>query len=158
MAKTILVFAALVLGASAWAAGDELKFPSDYRHWFHVNSLVVAKESPVFGVLGGMHNMFVNSVGEAPLKNGGPYPDGTIFVTELHDFTVSEGSYAEGPSKGTGIMLKDAKLFAATGGWGFQFWAGGDPSKPIVMDPTKECFDCHTPKKAEDYVYSTYIP
>jgi hypothetical protein len=25
-------------------------------------------------------------------------------------------------------------------------------------DPTKQCFECHQPKKDQDYVYSTYIP
>ena len=38
-----------------------------------------------------MHNVYVNSVGEAALKKGGPYPDKTMFATDLHDFTVSDG-------------------------------------------------------------------
>jgi hypothetical protein len=45
---------------------------------------------------------------------------------------------------------------------GFARWAAGpaagDPSKPIVTDATKQCFECHQPKKDQDYVYSTYIP
>jgi hypothetical protein len=64
----------------------------------------------------------------------------------------------EGPRKATAIMLKDKKKYAATGGWGFQAWAGGDPTKPLVTDPAKQCFECHQPKKNQDYVYSTYIP
>ena len=44
-----------------------------------------------------------------------------------------------------------------TGGWGFQFFAGGDPKKPVVTDATKQCFECHVPRKDNDYVYSTYI-
>jgi hypothetical protein len=28
----------------------------------------------------------------------------------------------------------------------------------LVTDPTKQCFECHQPKKNQDYVYSTYIP
>jgi hypothetical protein len=27
-----------------------------------------------------------------------------------------------------------------------------------VTDATKQCFECHQPKKDQDYVYSTYIP
>ena len=61
------------------------------------------------------------------------------------------------PSRVT-IMLKDKKKHALTGGWGFQAWAGGDPTKPLVTDPTKQCFECHRSKKDQDYVYSTYIP
>jgi len=96
--------------------------------------------------------VYVNSTGEAALKHEGPYPDQTVFIDDLHEFTVSEGSYAEGPRKALGIMAKDKKQ-ASTGGWAWQAWAGGDPSKPLVTDAAKQCFECH-----HDYVYSTYIP
>ena len=82
----------------------------------------------------------------------------TLLITDLHDSAISDGSYVEGPRKLIAIMLKDKKKYAATGGWGFQAWAGGDPKKPLVTDPTKQCFECHQPKKDQDYVYSTYIP
>jgi Cytochrome P460 len=55
-------------------------------------------------------------------------------------------------------MVKDSKKYASTGGWGFQLWQGEDPSKPIVTDAAKQCFECHTSRKDNDYVYSTYIP
>jgi hypothetical protein len=81
-----------------------------------------------------------------------------VLLVDLHEFTISDGSYVEGPRKATAIMLKDKKKYASTGGWGFQAWAGGDPTKPLVTDPTKQCFECHQPKKDQDYAYSTYIP
>ena len=140
----------------AWA--DDIKPPSDYRHWFHVNTMIVDKASPLFNGLGGMHNVYINAAGEAALKAGGPYPDGSIFVTDLHDFTLSDGSYVEGPRKALAMMVKDAKAYAGTGGWGFQAFAGGDPAKPLVTDAAKQCFACHEPKKAQDYVFSSYIP
>jgi hypothetical protein len=139
-------------------SADDMKPPTGYRHWFHVNTMIVDKASPLFAMLGGMHNVHVNSVGEEALKKGGPYPDETVFVTDLHDFTVSDGTYVEGALKGVAAMVKDSKKYASTGGWGFQFWIGGDPTKPVVTDATKQCFECHQPKKDQDYVYSTYIP
>ena len=54
-------------------------------------------------------------------------------------------------------MLKNTKRFASTGGWGFQAWAGGDPGKPLVTDSAKACFACHTPQKANDFTFSTYL-
>ena len=33
----------------------------------------------------------------------------------------------------------------------------GDPKKPLVTDPGKMCFTCHTPQKANDYTFSTYL-
>lgn len=150
----------LLLALSAFAAqsADDIKIPVGYRNWFHVNTMIVDKASPLFEALGGMHNVHVNSTGEAALKKGGAYPDRTIFVTDLHDFAISDGSYVEGPLKGVAVMVKDQKKYASTGGWGFQFFAGGDPKKPMVTDPVKQCFECHQPKKDQGYVYSTYIP
>lgn len=151
--------AAVVLAlTSLAAAAEDIEIPDGYRNWFHVNTMIIDKASPLFSTLGGMHIVHVNAVGEAALKKGGPYPDKTVFLTDLHEFTVSDGSYVEGPLKGLGIMIKDAKTYASTGGWGFQLWAGGDPKKPIVTDAVKQCFECHQPKKNQDYVYSTYIP
>ena len=153
-----VTFAILAMTSVAADSADDIKPPSGYRNWFHVNTAIVDKSSPLFDSLGGMHNVHVNSVGEDALKKGGPYPDGTIFVTDLHDFSVSEGTYNEGALKGLAVMVKDAKKYAATGGWGFQFFVGGDPNKTIVTDAAKQCFECHTPQKAHDYVFSTYIP
>jgi hypothetical protein len=146
-----------IIAVSAEAAGEP-KQPTDYRHWFHVNTMVVDKASPLFAVLGGMHNVHVNSVGEAALRKGDPYPNGTMFIIDLHDFAVVDGAYVEGAVKGLALMEKDSEKYASSGGWGFQFWAGGDPTKPIVTDAAKQCFECHQPKKAQDYVFSTYIP
>jgi hypothetical protein len=75
-----------------------------------------------------------------------------------HEFTVADGSYVEGPRKALAIMLKDKTKYAATGSWGFQAWAGGDSTKPMVTDATKQCFECHQSRNDQDYVYSTYIP
>jgi hypothetical protein len=150
----------VLLAALPFAArsADKLKIPADYRSWFHVNTLIIDKGNPLFDALGGMHVIHVNPQGLAALKKGGPYPDGTVFFDELHEFTAADAAYAEGPLKAVTIMVKNAKTYASTGGWGFQAWAGGDPSKPIVTDPTKQCFECHQPKKDQGYVYSTYIP
>jgi hypothetical protein len=52
-----------------------------------------------------------------------------MFATDLHEFTISDGSYVEGARKALAVMVKDSKKYAPTGGWGFQLWAGGDPKK-----------------------------
>jgi hypothetical protein len=147
-----------IIGFVAAQSNNDLKPPVGYRNWFHVNTMIVDKASPLFKDLGGMHNVHVNPVGEPALKKGGPYPDRTVFLTDLHDFSVVDGSYVQGALKGVAVMVKDSKKYKATGGWGFQFWAGGDAKKPVVTDATKQCFECHQPKKDQDYVYSTYIP
>jgi hypothetical protein len=153
------VFAALLYSAGGTPAqsADDLKIPTGYRNWFHVNSMIVDKTSSQFEALGGLHNIYINSIGEPALKKGGPYPDETVFVDDLHDFAVSDGIYTETGRKAIVVMIKDKKQ-TSTGGWVWQAWAGGDQSKPLVTDAVKQCFQCHQPRKDQDYVYSTYIP
>ena len=96
-------------GGSAAQSASDLKIPTGYRSWFHVNTLVIDKASPLFEALGGMHNIYINSTGQEALKKGGPYPDGSIFLDDLHEVTASDGSYAEGARKAITIMIKDNK-------------------------------------------------
>lgn len=145
------------------SAGDDVPFPNGFRDWFVVNSMIVTKDSPMFGQIGGVHIIYVNAKGLTTLKTGGPfpYPDGSVFADDVHEFSVQDGSYVEGKKKAVTVMIKDAKKYATNGGWGFQVWAGGDPSKPLVPDAahaTPTCFVCHTPQKSQGFTFSTYIP
>src|SRR5947209_16977856 len=97
-----------IIGFVAAQSNSDLKPPVGYRNWFHVNTMIVDKASPLFKDLGGMHNVYVNSVGEAALKKGGPYPDKSMYVTDLHDFTVSDGSYVQCARKGVLVMINDS--------------------------------------------------
>jgi Cytochrome P460 len=152
-----------LVALSAQTAGDDVPFPKGFRDWFAVNSMIVTKDSPISDQIGGMHIIYVNANGLPTLKNGGPfpYPDGSVFADDVHEFSIKDGSYVEGNKKAVTVMVKDAKKYSTTGGWGFQVWAGGDPSKPLVPDAAhavQACFVCHTPQKAQDYTFSTYIP
>ena len=147
---------------SAQPAADEIRFPDGFRNWFAVNSMVVAKDSPVFSQIGGMHVIYVNAKGLSTLKRGGPlpYPDGTMFADDVHDFSIKDRSYVEGSKKAVTVMVKDAKRYATTGGWGFQAWAGGDRTKQLVPNTAhavKARFTCHIPQKDHDFTFSTYI-
>jgi hypothetical protein len=145
--------------ALAAQTGDALQIPAGFDHWYLVNSMIVTKDSPQADAIGGLHHIYVNDVGLPRLKTGGsaPYPDGTVFADDVRDFSLVEGSYVQGRRKAIPVMVKDSKKYAATGGWGFQAWADGDPKKPLVTDAAKTCFACHTPQKANDYTFSTYL-
>ena len=140
-------------------AGDELTIPAGFQHWYLVNSMIITKDSPAFAAVEGLHHIFINPAGMARLKKGGsdPYPDGTIFTDDVRQYSVADGVYSEGSRKAITVMVKDAKKYESTGGWGFQVWAGGDPKKPLATDPVKMCFICHTPQKANDYTFSTFL-
>jgi Cytochrome P460 len=152
------------LGAvSTISAGDDVPFPNVLGHDHRIHHKPIPEPSPISAQIGGLHIIYVNAKGLPTLKAGGPfpYPDGTVFADDVHEFSVKDGSYVEGGKKAVTVMVKDAKKYATTGGWGFQVWAGGDPSKPLVPDSghsVQACFVCHTPQKAQDYTLSIYIP
>jgi hypothetical protein len=121
-----LVGILISLGAiSTISAGDDVPFPAGFRDWFAVNSMIVTKDSPIFGQIGGMHVIYVNAKGLPTLKAGGPfpYPDGTVLADDVHDFSVKDASYVEGNKQAVTVMIKDAKKHSTNGGWGFQVWA-----------------------------------
>jgi hypothetical protein len=146
-------------GGTLFAAEAGIQVPTDFQHGYLANSMLVTKEPNNTGLITGNHLIYVNRVGFARLKRGGSkaYPDGTIFVDDVRDFSVDDDVYHQGGRKFLTVMVKDSKQYASTGGWGFQAWPNGDTTKPIVSDPVKQCFACHMPNKANDYVSSTYL-
>src|SRR6204780_5478246 len=110
-----LALLSLTLGAVSTisAASDEVPFPNGFRDWFVVNSMIVTKDSPISAQIGGMHIIYVNAKGLPTLKTGGPfpYPDGTIFADDVHDFSVKDGFYVESSKKAVTVILKDSKKY-----------------------------------------------
>jgi Cytochrome P460 len=151
---------ALVATGTPFARTDDgPKLPVDFQRGYLANSMLVTKEPNNTGLLTGVHHIYVNSIGAGRFMRGGStaYPDGTVFVDDVREFSLDDGVYHEGGRKFVTVMAKDSKKYASTGGWGFQAWKGGDPAKPIVDDSPKQCFGCHVPQKANDYVFSTYL-
>lgn len=154
-----LVAVLIATGTLFARTNDGPKIPVDFQRGYFANSMLVTKEPNNTGLLTGVHHIYVNSIGTGRFKRGGSttYPDGTVFVDDVREFSLDDGVYHEGGRKFVTVMVKDSKKYVSTGGWGFQAWKGGDPTKPIADDPAKQCFACHTPQKANDYVFSTYL-
>ena len=160
VALAVTSAALLAWGSVSAATGHPaLKIPAGFQHWYLVNSMIITKASPSFSAIDGLHHIYVNDIGLPRLMKGGstPYPDGTLFVDDVRDVSLVDGAFLQGGRKAVPVMLKDSKKYASTGGWGFQAWAGGDPTKPLVTDAVKGCFECHVPQKANDYTFSTYL-
>jgi len=171
MAGACLLMGALVgAGVLATASAQEKKaegvkaaeavaYPAGYRNWTHVKSMVIHDKShPLFGAFGGIHHVYVNAKGAAAVKKGGVYPDGSVFVFDLLEANLQGGAYVEGNRKVLATMVKDAKRFAATGGWGFEAFGAGEATQRRVKDAAKECFPCHASQKKSDHVYSSWRP
>jgi len=155
----VLVAALIGAGTLYARTGEGPNIPVDFQHGYLANAMVVTKEPNSTGLITGTHLIYVNRVGFERFKRGGsrPYPDGTVFVDDVRNFSIVDDTYQQGDRKFLTVMVKDSKKYASTGGWGFQAWPGGDPAKPIVTDSLKQCFGCHIPKKENDYVFSTYL-
>jgi len=63
-------------------------------------------------------------------------------------------SFVAGPATNVQFMIKDSKKYASTGGWGFAQFTNG---KPDAVVP-RNCFACHAPAKASDFVFTHYSP
>lgn len=151
------VVAAALLVVSGEMAGDHhaLKYPEGYRSWTHVKSMLIhSKDHPLFDPFGGLHHVYVNHKGLKTLKNGGKYPDGTVFVFDLFNVNNADGAYTTAERKFIGLMVKDSRKYKETGGWGWDVFKGDAKTGGNVADAAKDCFGCHASQEATDYVFS----
>jgi hypothetical protein len=143
---------ALVLPAIA--AESHVQYPAGYRNWHHVKSMVIDKGHPLYEAFGGIHHLYANPKAVAGYKFG-KFPNGAIIVFDLLEAKSADNAVTEGARKVVGVMHKDAKKYAATGGWGFEGFAAGDRNNRVVRDnAASACFACHEPQKDHDYVFS----
>jgi hypothetical protein len=169
----LLVFVAVVAGLGALMAQAQKKaaapspaqkkpaiaypaYPNDPRHWRHIRSMVIfSKENKLADRFYGLHNVYVNDIGWPAFQKGKIFPDGSMLALELYGISNSPGAIEGQGLKATFLMKKNAKLYADTGGWGFEVFEGSE-AKPSLKD-MKECWDCHKTGKARDYVKSEYM-
>jgi hypothetical protein len=157
-AITMIVALALSVGVfrpRAEGKTGKVDYPEGYRQWPHVKSMVLQEGHPLYESFGGIHHVYANARALAAMKAGKPHPDGAVLVFDLLEAKAENNAIVEGGRKVVGVMQKDAKKFAETGGWGFEGFKG-DTQERAVADTKSACFACHTGQKAQDYVFSTY--
>ncbi len=132
-----------------------VQYPEGYRSWTHVKSMVIQQGHPLYNAFGGIHHIYANKKALEAMTKGNVYPDGSVIVFDLLEAKQEQNAIVEGPRKVIGVMQKDSKKFASTGGWGFEGFKD-DTKERVVKDPKKDCFDCHAAQKDSDYVFSKY--
>lgn len=159
LALSLVALAAVGGGALGATEAPKVKYPEGYRGWLHLKSMVIHdKTHPLFEAFGGIHHVYVNPAGTKAARSGGAYPDGTVFVFDLLEAKSEGGAMTEGPRKFVGVMAKNAKAYAATGGWGFEAFKGDTKDQRVVTDAKLQCFACHQGQQATGYVFTTYRP
>jgi len=154
MKQTLSVILVLISAHSVFAADPQVPYPDGYRDWRHIKSMVIEQGHPLFDSFGGIHHLYANKKALEGYASG-RFPDGAVIVFDLLEAIRKDAAITEGERKVAGVMLKDAKKYADTGGWGFEGFAAGDPNQRVVKENAKTaCFDCHTAQKNHDYVFS----
>ncbi len=142
--------------AVAPRASVPVTLPVGYRTWRHVKSMIIQPGHALAGLVEGTHHIYANAAAMRGYEKR-PFPDGAIIVFDLLTTEVGDKAIAEGARKAVIVMQKDARRYAATGGWGFEVFAGGKGDAPQVKGTAREaCFTCHLSEKARDYVFSDY--
>lgn len=153
--RTLLVGLGLVTGSAL--AQPPVPYPDDYRDWTHIKSMVIEQGHPLYEAFGGVHHIYANAAGVAGYRGEGPFPDGAVLVFDLLGAERAENAITEGTRKVLGVMHKDSEAYAATGGWGFEGFGGGEAGDRVVGDQAAAaCFGCHASRAGDDYVFSEW--
>jgi hypothetical protein len=134
------------------------QLPPGYRDWKLIS---VAHEegdlNDIRAVLG--NDLAIKAAREGML----PYPDGAIVARLAWHYLSSEEnntvfgrpqSFVAGTPTNVQFMVKDAKKYASTGGWGFAQFNGGKSADVAEQ----ACYSCHVPVKIRDFIFTRYAP
>ena len=172
----IVAVALTVLGGAAMSAQDKytVQVPnglafSEFRGYESWQVISISENGGVVAAILGNPAMIQAYQAGIP-GNGKPFPDGAK-MAKIHWKPKKQETYpgqptVQGTQINTDFMVKDAKRFADSGGWGygaFDYDATSDTFKPADETATPpqghdaKCgFACHTVVKARDYVFTEY--
>lgn len=153
--RITLAFAAL-LSAVASAQQASVAYPEGYRGWQHVKSMVINVGHPLYDAFGGVHHIYANKPAMQGYKSG-KWPDGAVIVFDLLEAKAADNAVTEGNRKVVGVMRRDAKKFAATGGWGYEGFKGDSRTdRAVGTNAATACHQCHIAQKDAGFVYSKW--
>jgi hypothetical protein len=88
-----------------------------------------------------------------------PFPDGSVLVKiawKREQSSEFAPAFVPGSPTTVQVMVKDAKRYASTGGWGFGRFLDG---VPVDEAQHRTCFACHAAHvRDHDFVFTRYAP
>jgi hypothetical protein len=156
--KALLIAAALtgLAAASAHADSSTVPYPQGYRTWQHVKSMQILPGHALYDAFGGIHHLYANRSAMEGYRTG-RFRDGAVIVFDLLAVNDGDKVVTEGARKIVGVMHRNARRYAATGGWGFEGFVGESRTQRAVgSNAAQACFACHTTRKDQGYVFSEY--
>lgn len=158
-AKSILSVSLLTAGLtipSPVPTSPEVPYPEGFRRWAHVKSSLSAPKNAA-DKRAGIHHIYANELALRGYETG-HFPEGSIIAFDLLAVTSENGTTREGERKLVDVMHKDSTRFAHTGGWGFEEFLGNTRNRVVRDRAPTDCYQCHTQRKDQEYVFSGLRP
>ncbi len=135
------------------AAPTGVTIPKGYRNWEVVAPSQRDDKDEIRVILG--NNIAMKAYRAKTL----PFPDGAILAKlawKRVKSTEFDNTFVPGEPPRIEFMVKNAKKYASTGGWGFGRFVNG---KPANETEHATCFPCHQANvKNHDFVFTRYAP
>ena len=155
LAGLILIAPVMMAAADTPVAPNGIALYPEYMSWKVVAPSYREDKDHIRVITG-------NETAVTALRAGkNPLPDGSVlakvaFQTEKHpSFPAATvpGAFVQ-----VEFMVKDAKKYKETGGWGFARFVGKE-LKPYGKDANfvSECFRCHLPVADNDYLFTKIV-
>jgi hypothetical protein len=162
MKRAMLIFVAATtsLVVSSHSVSDnaaQVEYPEGYRTWSHVKSGVIGPQHKNFAANGGFQHVYAN----APAMQGyrtRQFPEGSVIVVDWLEMSEKDGALVEGPRRQVDVMVKDAKRYATSGGWGFQRFVKDSRTELAASPSPGQCFACHQSLQKDGLVLGKYRP
>lgn len=149
----ILIPTAVAADTTPPPAPNGIELPQGYKDWRIIAPSYRTDKKHLRIIVG-------NDVAVKAARDGktNPWPDGAILAKLAWKEKVDEhwpAALVPGDFVQAEFMVKDAKKYASTGGWGYARWIGMD-QKPYGKDANfaQECVACHTAVKANDWMFT----
>ena len=101
----------------------DVPYPANYRDWTHVKSMVIEPGHALHASFGGIHHLYANAEAMAAIARANS-PMARSSCSTCSTPVAKDHAVTEGARKVVGVMHRDARKYAATGGWGFEGFAG----------------------------------
>lgn len=132
------------------ASPNGIEYIPDYRDWKAISTTDRFDN-------GSMRIIFANAIAVEAIKNHqiNPWPDGAILAKTAWKQQVGKnGIITTGEFIQVEFMIKDAKKYKSTEGWGWARWRGKDLKPYGKIGLEQECISCHQPVKDNDNVFT----
>lgn len=135
-------------------APNGIAFEPEYKNWKAISSTDRFDNGTMRVILG--NDVAIRAVASKQIN---PWPDGTMFAKiAWYQQVDGRGRVSTGAFQQVEFMIKDAKKYGSTKGWGWARWRGLE-LKPYGSSAgfSDECIGCHMPVRENDYIYTMPI-